>query len=122
MKFINSSKLPAPVGPYSQAVESGNLIFVSGQIALRQDGTMPEEMPAQAELILINMKAFLDDIGLAVENIVKVNIYLRDMGAFAELNKIYADFMKNHKPARAAVEVSALPKNAQVEMEFILEK
>ena len=122
MKFIRSEKIPPPVGPYSQAVETGNLIFVSGQLGMDEKGVLPESITEQADFILKNMGAFLEDIGLGVENIVKVNIYMTDMGAFADVNSIYAVFMKEHKPARAAVEVAALPKNAKIEMEFILEK
>lgn len=122
MKFIRSEKMPPPVGPYSQAVETGNLIFVSGQLGMDEKGALPESITEQAGFILKNMNAFLEDINLGVENIVKVNIYMTDMGAFADVNSIYAEFMKEHKPARAAVEVAALPKNAKIEMEFILEK
>lgn len=122
MKIIQTNKAPAAVGPYSQAVEAGDFLFVSGQIPLvPETGQMLEGgIGAQTEQVLRNLEAIIDAAGRTWTDVVKVTIYLTDMAAFAEVNEHYARVMGAHRPARATVEISALPKGAQVEMDAIV--
>jgi 2-iminobutanoate/2-iminopropanoate deaminase len=116
-----SEHAPAPIGPYSQAVAAGNLIFISGQIALdpesnRMDGDTIEQQTRQ---VMRNMKALLDSQGLSTEALVKTTIYLTSIDNFAACNRVYERELGGWKPARAVVEVRALPKGALVEIEGI---
>jgi 2-iminobutanoate/2-iminopropanoate deaminase len=122
MKFTQTDKAPAAVGPYSQAVEAGGFLFASGQIPLNPE---TGEMVAggireQTGQVLKNLEAVLQAAGVTWSQVVKVTIYLTDMSAFAEVNELYAQAMGDHRPARATVEVSALPKGALVEMDAIV--
>jgi 2-iminobutanoate/2-iminopropanoate deaminase len=112
---------PAAIGPYSHGVEcSGSLTFLSGQIALRPDGTMLEgDVAAQTELALANVRTLLAARGLSLHHVVKTTVFLADMNDFAAMNDVYARTFGNHRPARSAVEVSRLPKDARVEIEVI---
>jgi 2-iminobutanoate/2-iminopropanoate deaminase len=120
-KEIRTSQAPAPVGPYSQAIEVNGVVYCSGQIALDPTtGSMVGETPAaQADKLLDNMRAVLEAAGLGMNHIVKTTIFLLDMKAFAEVNAIYERKMGGHRPARSTVAVSALPKGALVEIECI---
>ena len=121
MEYISTDAAPAAVGPYSQAVKSGKLIFCSGQIgmvpgtkSLAGDGTA-----TQARQALENMDAVLKAAGIAPGQVVKTTIFLVDMADFALVNEIYADFFGFHKPARSTVQVAALPLGARVEIECV---
>lgn len=117
MQFVSTDKAAAAVGPYSQAVDTGALVFVSGQLGLAPGtGDLAEGLKAQTEQALANMKAILDAAGLALDNVALVEVFLTDMNAFAEFNALYAAFFGDHKPARAVVEVAALPRGGQVEI------
>lgn len=120
-KIILTEKAPSPVGPYSQAIEVNGIVFCSGQIALDPaSGQMVGKTPAeQTAKLMDNMKAVLETAGLKMTNIVKTSIFLIDMGAFVEVNKVYEEKLGGHKPARSTVAVSALPKGALVEIECI---
>jgi len=123
-KIIQTDLAPAPVGPYSQAiVASGELVFVSGQIALDpQTGTVVGEgdVAAQTERAIASLKAILAAAGATLDNVVKTSVFLADMNHFADMNAVYAQhFDEATAPARACVEVSRLPKNVLVEIECI---
>ena len=122
---INTDNAPAAIGPYSQAIDSGTgLIFVSGQLPIDPaTGAFPEGgIQAQTRQSLINAKAILEAAGLSLANVVKTTVFLADMGDFAAMNEIYAQFFSEPFPARSAVAVKTLPKNALVEVECIAAK
>lgn len=120
-KIIRTDSAPAPVGPYSQAIEINGTVYCSGQIALDPaSGALVGDTPAaQTEKLMDNMRAVLEAAGLDYKNIVKTTIFLLDMKAFADVNAIYEKKLGGHKPARSTVAVSALPKGALVEIECI---
>ena len=116
--IVVTDKAPSPVGPYSQAIQAGGLVFVSGQIALHPEtGEIPEDFDAQCHQVLKNLQAILEASGSSLELTVKVMIYLTDINRFNELNEIYSGYFGASKPARACVEVSNLPKGVFVEMD-----
>jgi 2-iminobutanoate/2-iminopropanoate deaminase len=119
-KVIRSNEAPAPIGPYSQAVQAGDFIFCSGQIPLDpKTGQLVEgDISLQARRILDNFEAILKAAGARLENTVKLTVYLTNLGDFEALNKVLADRFTNEPPARAVVQVTALPKNASVEMDL----
>jgi 2-iminobutanoate/2-iminopropanoate deaminase len=120
-KMISTEKAPAAIGPYSQAVEAGNLIFVSGQLPLDPETMvfLSEDIQEQTKQCLKNLTAILQSAGYETKDVVKVTVFLKDMNDFARMNEVYATFFTDHKPARAAVEVARLPKDAQVEIEAV---
>lgn len=120
-KIINSKSAPAPVGPYSQAVESGGILFRSGQIAIDPATNMMlmGSVGEQAEQVMKNIGEVLKASGLTFESIVKSTIFLTDMADFAVVNEIYGRYFLTEPPARSTIAVSALPKNAKVEVEVI---
>ena len=122
-KKIESIKAPDAIGPYSQAIETDNLVFVSGQIPVdKQTGSMPEGIKEQTKQSLTNIKYILEEAGLSMENVVKTTVLLQHMSDFADMNEVYASFFNGVCPARAAFEVVALPKGALVEIEAIATK
>ncbi len=123
MAIIHTDRAPAAVGPYSQAIRAGNLLITSGQLGLEPEtGNLPEGVEAQAEQSLKNVDAILAEAGLARTDVIKTTVFIRNMGDFAAVNRIYAAYFGDHKPARSCVEVSALPKNGLVEIEVIAVK
>ena len=119
---INTNNAPAAIGPYSQAIDSGTgLIFVSGQLPIDPaTGAFPEGgVKEQTRQSLTNAKAILEAAGLSLANVVKTTVFLADMGDFAAMNEVYAEFFAEPFPARSAVAVKTLPKNALVEFECI---
>ena len=121
-KKIHVSKLaPAPVGPYSQAVESGGFVFCSGQVSI--DGKTNEvfkgEISAQTKMVMENIKHVLAAADLSLNNVIKTTIFLTDMNDFAKVNEVYGGFFIKEPPARSTVQVSALPKGVNVEIEVI---
>lgn len=122
MKFITSNQAPQAVGPYSQAVTAGGLVFCSGQIALDKDGKKVDGgIREQTERVLKNLFEVLKSSGSNVDRILKTTVYLKNMEDFAEMNEVYADLLGDHRPARATVAVAGLPKGALVEIECIAE-
>jgi reactive intermediate/imine deaminase len=121
--IISTPNAPKAVGTYSQGVKCGSTVYVSGQIPLDPaTGEMVQgPMEAQIRRVFDNLKAIVTAGGSDFENVAKVNVYLTDLGHFATLNKIMAEYFKQPYPARAAVQVSALPKGAAVEMDCIVE-
>ncbi len=120
-KVINTPKAPAAIGPYSQAVEAGGLIFISGQLPIDPaTGIMaPAEIKVQTEAVIKNLEGILLSEGLTLGNIVKTTVFMADLGQFAQMNAVYGGFFSATPPARATVEVKALPKAALVEIEAI---
>ena len=121
MNAISTTKAPAAIGPYSQAIKVGELLFVSGQLPINPaTGTFAEggikELTRQS---LTNMKAILEEAGTSMANVVKTTVFLADMNDFAAMNEVYAEFFAAPFPARSAVAVKTLPKGALVEIECI---
>ena len=118
-KIISSTEAPAAVGPYSQAVRIGNLVFCSGQIPLDPNsGQMVEgDINAQARRVMENISAVLRAEGLAFENIIKTTIFLTNLADFEAVNELYGSYFKSDPPARSTVQVAALPKGARIEIE-----
>ena len=119
--IIHSEKAPAAVGPYSQGVKAGNLVFVSGQMPVdSKTGKIVEgDITAKAKKCMENVLAILAEAGMTAENIVKATIFLTDLSDFGQVNEVYASFFKDSYPARSCVEVSRLPKDVTVEIEVI---
>jgi len=119
MRIIDTKKAPEAVGPYSQAVEAGNTLYVSGQIPLDPETMefVSEDVKAQAVQCLKNLNAIIEAAGYTKENIVKCGVFLRDMNDFAVVNEAYAEYFGNHKPARFCIAAVGLPKNAKVEID-----
>ncbi len=121
-EVIKTDKAPAAIGPYSQAIKSGGLIFVSGQLPLDPNtGQMPEETTAQAQQALNNIKSILTAAGSSMDKIVRVGIFMTDLADFVPVNEVYATFFQDAPPARATVQVAALPKGAKIEIDAIAE-
>ncbi len=119
-KQISTAAAPGAIGPYSQAIDTGSMLFASGQIPINPaDGTIPEGITAQTKQSLANVKAILDAAGLSVDNVVKTTVFLADMGDFSAMNEVYAEVFTAPFPARSAVAVKTLPKNVLVEIEVI---
>lgn len=120
LTIIASSKAPAAIGPYSQAVRFGNLLFTSGQIPLNTEGQLVEGgIEEQTRQVFRNLDAVLTEAGTDRTQVIKATVYIKDMNQFAGLNSIYAEYFGDHKPARSTVEVARLPKDVQVEIELI---
>lgn len=123
MNIISTNHAPQAIGPYSQAIEVNNMIFTSGQIALRADGSFVEgDVEAQTTQVMQNLSHVLQAAGSSLQNVVKTTIFLANMDDFAKVNAIYGSFFGDHKPARSTVGVKCLPKNALVEVEAIAVK
>ena len=118
--IISTVKAPAAIGPYSQAIQTEDMLFTSGQLGLDpQTGSLPEGIQAQTSQALANVNAILKEAGFTKENVIKTTVFLKDMTDFGAVNEIYADFFGDHKPARSCVEVARLPKNGLVEIEVV---
>ena len=119
-KVISSPLAPGAIGPYSQAIEVNGMLFLSGQLPIdAATGLMAEGIEEQAKQSLSNIKHILEEAGLTMANVVKTTVFLADMSLFAEMNKVYSTSFQGEYPARSAVAVKALPKDALVEIECI---
>ncbi|MBI5636360.1 MAG: RidA family protein [Nitrospinae bacterium] len=118
---IKTANAPGAIGPYSQAIKAGNVVYASGQIPLDPvTGVMvPGGIKEQTGRVLLNLKAVLEAAGGSLDNVVKTTVYLADMAQFADMNAVYATFFADKPPARATVQAAALPKNALVEIDAI---
>ena len=123
MKTISTKKAPAAIGPYSQAVQVGNLVYTSGQIPIDPaTGAFVEGgIKEQTRQSLTNVRAILEEAGLTMNNVVKTTVFMADMNDFADMNAVYAEFFSESYPARSAVAVKMLPKGALVEIEVVAE-
>jgi len=120
-KIISTNEAPAAIGPYSQAVRSGSFLFCSGQIPLdpKSGEIVPGDITVQTQRVLDNIAAVLRAEGLSFDNVVKTTIFLTNLGDFQRVNEIYGSYFKQNPPARSTVQVSALPKGANVEIEVV---
>ncbi|MDH5368102.1 MAG: RidA family protein [Cyclobacteriaceae bacterium] len=120
-KIINTEKAPAPIGPYSQATQVGNTLYVSGQIAIdASTGNMNTgDITTETHQVMKNLGYILEAAGMNYNNVVKCSIFVADMGDFAAINAAYGEYFKENPPARETVEVSCLPKNVNVEISCI---
>lgn len=121
-KTIATSNAPGAIGPYSQAVQFGNMIITSGQLGMNAAGEFPNSVSEQAKQSLTNVKAILEAADYAMEHVVKTTVFLKDMGDFQTVNEVYATFFAEPYPARSAVEVAKLPKGGLVEIEVLAVK
>ncbi|MCK9473009.1 RidA family protein [Sulfurimonas sp.] len=120
MKFVQTNKAPAAIGPYSQAVVANGMVFTSGQIALTLEGVMLEnDVVVQTKQVLKNLQAVLEEAGASMSSVIKTTIFLASMDDFTTVNEIYAQAFGSHKPVRSTVAVKTLPKNALVEIDAI---
>ncbi|BFL72741.1 MULTISPECIES: RidA family protein [Anaerococcus] len=120
MKAFHTDKAPAAVGPYVQAIGTEQFVFTSGQLSLNpENGELITEISAAARQSLENVKAILEEAGSSMDKVVKCNVYLADINDFAAVNEVYKEFFTDHKPARSAVQVGALPLGGVVEIEAI---
>ena len=117
---VSTPNAPAAIGPYSQGVKVGNLIFTSGQLPMNpQSGELVADIEGATQQSLDNVKAVLEAAGATMDNIIKIVVFLRDMNDFAAMNDVYATYFPNDPPARSAVQVARLPKDAILEIEAI---
>jgi 2-iminobutanoate/2-iminopropanoate deaminase len=123
MKEVNTSKAPSALGPYSQAIVSGNLVFLSGQLGINPitGEFVGDDIQSQTKQCLINAQNILKELNLDLTNVVKTTVLLSDIKNFVKMNEEYACYFESPYPARAAFEVANLPKYAQVEIEMIVE-
>jgi len=120
-KVIQTEKAPKAIGPYSQAIQAGNFLFLSGQIPLdpKTGELVKGDIRKQTQQVLENIKGVLESQGLGMEDIVKVTIFLKDIGNFNQVNEVYATYFPSSPPARSTVEVAKLPRDADIEIETI---
>ena len=122
-KVISTTKAPAAIGPYSQAIEANGFVFASGQIPVDPEtGVIPEGIEAQAEQVMKNMKNLLEAAGTSIDQVVKTSVFNKNMDDFATIHGIYAKYFEKDCPARSCVEIARLPKDVLLEMEAIAVK
>lgn len=122
VKQIKTDKAPAAIGPYSQAIISGNTVYCSGQIPINPEtGEIPEGVANQAHQVFKNIKKLLEAAGTSIDKVIKTSVFIKDMNDFAEINAIYAEYFTEPYPARSCVEVARLPKDVLLETEVIAE-
>lgn len=120
-EIIHTNHAPAPIGPYSQAVKAGNMLFISGQIPIdpATGELVTDDIVAEAQLVMKNLQAVLQAAGLGFDAVVKTNIFLSDMALFAQVNEVYGSYFTGQFPARETVAVKGLPKGVNVEISMI---
>ncbi|UCH25163.1 MAG: RidA family protein [Trueperaceae bacterium] len=117
---VQTESAPAAIGPYSQAIRTGNLVFTSGQIPLHPDGTLVEGgIEVQTTQVMHNLQAVLEAAGSSLEHVVKCTCFVADLNDFGAINKVYGSFFKKTPPARSAVEVARLPLDVKIEIEAV---
>ena len=123
-KIIRTNNAPAPIGPYNQAVQFGNMLFVSGQIALdAASGELIQgDIQAETKKVMENLEAILAEAGMDFSNVLKSTIFLMDMGQFAQVNEVYGGYFGENAPARETVQVAGLPKGVKVEISVVAAK
>ncbi|KXZ40120.1 2-iminobutanoate/2-iminopropanoate deaminase [Alkalithermobacter thermoalcaliphilus JW-YL-7 = DSM 7308] len=120
-QIIHTENAPKAIGPYSQAIKAGNMLFISGQVPF-DPVTMEivsQDVQEQTKRVLENLKAILEAANASFDNVVKTTVFIKDMDDFAKINEVYAEYFKDNKPARACVEVARLPRDVKVEIEAI---
>lgn len=121
LQYIETKQAPAAVGPYSQAVRAGNMVYVCGQLGLVPEtgGFAGADFESQARQAMANIRAILAEAGCGMDDVVNVDVFVTDLGNFRKFNSIYVEFMGGHKPARAVVQVAALPLGGVVEIKCV---
>jgi 2-iminobutanoate/2-iminopropanoate deaminase len=120
MNYVSTKNAPAAIGPYSQAIQVGNMVFTSGQIPLLPTGDLLQgTVEEQTHQVFKNLQAVLEASGVTFNQVAKVTVFIKDMNDFAKINEVYAQYFGDHKPARSTVEVARLPKDVKVEIEMI---
>ena len=123
MNVIQTSNAPAAIGPYSQAIAIGNLLFTSGQIPLRPDGTLNDgDITVQTTQVLANLKGVIEAAGASLDKVVKTTVFLKNLDDFVAMNKVYGEAFGTHTPARSTVQVAKLPRDVLVEIEATVSK
>jgi 2-iminobutanoate/2-iminopropanoate deaminase len=120
-KVVFTEKAPKPIGPYSQAIIAGNLIFTAGQIPIdpATNQVVQGDIKEQTMRVLENLRAILESVGATFDDVVKVTIYMKDLNEFSAMNEVYSEYFKNSPPARTTVEVSRLPRDVRIEIDLI---
>lgn len=120
-EVISTDKAPAAIGPYSQAIKAGNFLFLSGQCPFdpKTGAVIGSDAAEQAEQVFSNMKGLLESQGASLDDVVKVTVFIKDMGSFGKINEVYAKYFTKDCPARSCVEVARLPKDVLIEAEAI---
>ncbi|WP_109696238.1 RidA family protein [Chitinophaga deserti] len=123
-QIINATTAPAPIGPYNQAVQAGNMLFISGQIALNPESGQMEkdDIIAETHRVMQNLRNILSEAGMDFSDVVKSTIFIMDMGDFGQINEVYGKYFTGYFPARETVQVASLPKGANVEISMIAVK
>ncbi|YCA43726.1 RidA family protein [Bacillus sp. JZ8] len=120
MRYIQTDQAPQAIGPYSQGIIVNNMLYSSGQIPLRSDGTLVEgSIEEQTEQVFANLQAILEEAGASFDTVVKTMVFLDDINDFQAVNEVYGRYFAEHKPARSCVEVANLPKGVGIEIEVI---
>ena len=116
---IHTDSAPATIGPYSQAIELGEMIYTSGQIPVAPDGSVSEDISEQTKQALLNLKAVIEAGGSSLDKVVKTTVFITDMAQFGAINAVYSEFFSEPYPARSCVQVAALPKGVSIEIEAV---
>ena len=116
---IHTENAPAAIGPYSQAIDLGEMIFTSGQIPVAPDGSVSEDISEQTRQALLNLKAVVEAGGSSFEKFIKTTVFITDMAQFGAINTVYSEFFTEPYPARSCVQVAALPKGVSIEIEAV---
>ena len=118
-KMIHTDNAPAAIGPYSQAIDLGEMIFTSGQIPVAPNGSVSSDISEQTMQALLNLKAVVEAGGSNFDKVIKTTVFITDMAQFGDINAVYSEFFKEPYPARSCVQVAALPKGVSIEIEAI---
>ena len=118
-KMIHTDNAPAAIGPYSQAIDLGEMIFTSGQIPVAPDGSVSSDISEQTMQALLNLKAVVEAGGSNFDKVIKTTVFITDMAQFGDINAVYSEFFTEPYPARSCVQVAALPKGVSIEIEAI---
>ena len=116
---IHTDNAPAAIGPYSQAIDLGEMIFTSGQIPVAPDGSVSEDISEQTRQALLNLKAVVEAGGSSFDKVIKTTVFITDMAQFGAINAVYSEFFSEPYPARSCVQVAALPKGVSIEIEAV---
>ena len=116
---IHTEKAPAAIGPYSQAIDVGEMIFTSGQIPVTPDGSVSDDISEQTRQALLNLKAVVEAGGSSFDKVIKTTVFITDMAQFGAINAVYSEFFTEPYPARSCVQVAALPKGVSIEIEAV---
>jgi len=121
-EIVLTDKAPAPIGPYSQAVRCGGLLFLSGQLPLDpKTGVLVKGIASETRQVFENLKAVLEAAGSSLDKVLKVNVYMTNLGEFAPMNEVYGSYFTTRPPARSTIQVAALPKGASIEIDIVAE-